>query len=195
MDELSAAKLQRLVDFIFEIGAANNITRSHSHFLREAKDTIASHSFRCAVIGLILAELEGADSAQVVKTCLLHDLAEVRTGDANYVNKFYRSEHDANENKAIEEQWQDLPGGDKMVALLAEFNERSSKESIVAKDADRLDQIFLQIEYLREKPEDLKIWHEYHAKTLETESAKEIAVLAAQTNPLKWLYNFVPQDN
>jgi len=41
------------------------------------------------MIGFILAKLEGADREKVLKMCLLHDLAEARTGDANYLNQQY----------------------------------------------------------------------------------------------------------
>jgi putative hydrolase of HD superfamily len=180
-------KLEKIIDFIFEVGTARNIIRSHHQVLRQANDSIASHSFRVAIIGLMLADLEKADSDKVVKMCLLHDLAEVRTGDSNFINKFYRVEK---EEKAIIDQWSDMPGGRETIKLLAEYNGKKTKEAIIAKDADSLDQIFLQKEYLLEKLADLKKWHHHIASNLKTSSARKIANLALKTNPLKWVYNF-----
>jgi len=130
--------------------------------------------------------LEKADSDKVVKMCLLHDLAEVRTGDSNFVNKFYRVEE---EEKAINDQWSGMPGGEEAISLLDEYNGKKTKEAIIAKDADNLDQIFLQKEYLSERPYDLKRWHEHIARHLKTSSARQIADLVLNTNSLKWVYN------
>lgn len=179
-------EFEKIVDFIFETGTAVNILRGQHQGLPQSRDTIASHSFRTAVIGLILAGLEKADSDKVMKMCLLHDLAELRTGDANFINKFYRVEK---EEEAINDQWSGLSTGKETINLLSEYNARKTKEAVVAKDSDILDQIFLQREYLLESPLDFKKWHEFASQGLKTVSAKEIAKLASKTNPLKWIYN------
>jgi len=180
-------KLEKIVNFVFEIGTAKNVIRSHHQYLRNANDSIAAHSFRTAIIGLVLADLEKADKDKVVRMCLLHDLAELRTGDANFVNSFYRTE---NEEKAIKDQWSNVPVGKETIELLKEYNKRKTKEAVVAKDADNLDQIFLQREYLPENSSDLKRWHNHIVQKIRTISARRIADLALKTNPLKWLYDF-----
>jgi len=176
-----------IVNFLYEVGTARNIVRGHRQVLQNANDTIASHSFRVAIIGLILAELEQVNTDKVVKMCLLHDLAELRTGDANFLNKYYRVE---NEEKAIDDQWKEIVGGKKAISLLKEYNERKSKESQVAKDADNLEQIFLQKEYLPENSYDLKRWHRHIEEKLETKSAFKIAKLVFKTRPIDWVYEF-----
>ena len=119
--------------------------------------------------------------------CLLHDLAEIRTGDANFINKYYRVEQ---EEKAIQGQWKDIVGGKKVISLLKEYNERKSKEAIVAKDADILDQIFLQKEYLFHRPYDFKKWHDNMERQVKTKSALKIARLVFKTRTMDWLYDF-----
>jgi putative hydrolases of HD superfamily len=178
--------IKKIVNFIFEAGTARNILRSHHQVLPQSNDSIATHSFRVATIGFILAKIEKVDQAKVIQMCLLHDLAELRTGDANYINKFYRKE---DEEKAIKDQWNNLPVEKEAVAILEEYNARKTKEAIVAKEADMLDQIFLQIEYLTPKSGDLKKWHEHIAKDLKTSSGKTLAKAALKTNPLQWLYD------
>jgi len=180
-------ELGRIVNFIFEAGTARNIPRSHRQFLRNADDSVASHSFGVAVIGLILAELEKADQDKVFKMCFFHDFPEIRTNDPNFVNSFYRVDK---EEKATLDQWAGIPGGAKILNLLTEYNERKTKEAIVAKDADILGQIFLQREYLPEASYDLERWHNHQAKKLKTDSARQIADLVLKTSPLKWLYDF-----
>ena len=179
--------LSKIINFIFEVGTAKNILRTHHQVLRNSDDNVASHSFRVAIIGLILADLEDANKDKVVMMCLLHDLAELRTGDANFIHKFYRKE---DEEKAIKEQWADIPIGEEIIELLSEYNKRETKEAITAKDADILEQIFLQKEYMSDKSYDLQRWHNNMAKELKTASAREIADSALETNPLKWLYDF-----
>ncbi len=182
-------KLKTIVNFLYETGTGRNIIRSHSQYsiLRTANDSIASHSFRTAIVGLILAELEKVNQDKVLKMCLLHDLAELRTGDANFINRFYRTEH---EGRAIKDQWKDIVGGEEIIILMEEYNERKSREAVVAKDADILEQIFLQKEYLSEKPYDFKKWHTHMEKQIKTKSALKIAKLAFKTNPTGWLYDF-----
>lgn len=177
--------LKTIVNFLYEVGTAKNIVRSHHQVIKNANDTIATHSFRTAIIGLILAELEETNEDKVLKMCLLHDLAELRTGDANFINKFYRTE---NEEKAIQDQWKHIIGGKEVISLLKEYNERKSKEAIIAKDADILDQIFLQKEYLSHRPYDFKKWHNHHEKRLKTKSALKIARLVLRTETMDWVY-------
>lgn len=179
--------LKNIVNFLYEVGTAKNIIRSHRQVIREANDTIASHSFRVAIIGLILANLEKAKEDKVLQMCLLHDLAELRTGDANFINKYYLVEK---EEKAIIDQWSNIPGGQKIISLLKEYNEKKSKEAILAKDADILDQIFLQKEYLSERPADFKKWHLNMERQLKTKSALKISKLVFQTRPMDWIYDF-----
>jgi len=195
--------LKTIVNFLHEVGTAKNIVRSHHQIINWSNDTIASHSFRVAIIGLILANLEKVgkedksssspfaaarvNEDKVLKMCLLHDLAELRTGDANFMNKYYRVE---NEKKAIFDQWKDIVGGKKVISLLKEYNERKSKEAIVAKDADILDQIFLQKEYLFHRPYDFKKWHDNMERQVKTKSALKIARLVFKTRTMDWLYDF-----
>lgn len=180
-------KLERIVNFIFETGTARNIPRTHHQLLRNSDDSVASHSFEVAVIGLVLAELERVDKDKVFKMCFFHDFPEIRTGDPNYINAFYRTD---DEEKATKDQWVGIPGGKEIVNLLVEYNERKTKEAIVAKDADVLGQIFLQREYLPTDSYDLERWHNHQVKRLKTESARQIADLVLKTNPLKWVYDF-----
>ena len=180
--------LKNLTNFLFEIGTARNILRSHHQLIKDSNDTVASHSFRAAIIGLILAEMEKVKNKdKVLKMCLLHDLAELRTGDANFINKRYLIQ---DEKKAIEDQWEKIAGGKKIILLLEEYNQRETKEAIVAKDADILDQIFLQKEYLSERPYDFKKWHTLHQKRLKTKSALKIAKLVPKAESMDFVYDF-----
>lgn len=184
---MSKINLNHLADFIFEMGTLRNMKRMHSQVLPNSNDTIASHSFRTAIIAYLLADLEGADKDKVLKMALFHDIPEARTGDANFINKFYSEKK---EKLAYQDQTRNIVAGEEIKSLLKELSEKETREAIVVKDADILDQIALQKEFLSEKPEDFTKWHEFSAKKLKTKSAKLLAESIKNRNPMQWFYNF-----
>ncbi len=176
----------KTINFLFEIASLRRITRSHRQLIARANDNVGDHSFRTAIIGMILAKMENCDENKVMKMCLFHDLAEARTGDANFVNKLYGTLRHA---EAIKDQTEDLPIGDEIRKSLKDFGERKSIESIVAKDADNLDQMLLQQEYFFQDEKNSRIWQTHTERFLVTESAKKIAIGIREANPFEWLYD------
>src|SRR3990167_9279189 len=138
-------KYKRIANFLFEIGTMRKLPRMHRQTLltNDDSDTIASHSYRVALIAWILAKEEGADPYKTVMMALLHDMAEARTGDHNCVHKRYIKIFEDEINK---DQLGTLPYSD-LEKLVEEYRERKSIESVVAKHADMLDQILLLREY------------------------------------------------
>lgn len=177
--------IEKITNFLFEVATLRRLTRSHRQMIQEVSDNISDHSFRVAIIGMILAELEKCDKDKVLKMSLFHDIAEARTGDANFLNKQYV---DLNEKEAREDQMEGLPITDEILKILEEFEQRKSKESVVAKDADLLDQMILQQEYFYKDPENNKRWQNHTEKMIKTESAKKLAKQIRGTNPFEWLY-------
>jgi len=175
----------KITNFLFEIASMRRLVRSHSQTIQEANDNISDHSFRVAIIGMILANLENCDINKVLKMCLFHDIAEARTGDANFINKQYSN---LNEEEAREDQMIGLPIADEILDLLREFEQYKSKESVVAKDADLLDQMVLQREYFYKDGQNHEIWQNYSEKLLKTESARKLAQKIRTTNPFEWFY-------
>lgn len=179
--------LNFIADFIFEMGTLRNMRRMHTQVIPSSNDTIASHSFRTAIIGYLLADLEGVNKDKVLKLALFHDMAETRTGDANFIHHFYVEQK---EKLVYQDQCKNINSGEGIKRLLDELNEGKTKEAIVAKDADTLDQLFLEKEVLNEKPEDFLKWHEFSVKKLKTKFAKQLAQTLKNRNPMQWFYNF-----
>lgn len=176
---------ERIADFFFEIASLRRLTRTHKQAIRLANDNISDHCFRVAIIGMNLAKLENVDENKVLKICLFHDVEEARTGDANYVNKNYL---EIKKRKATLDQMAGLPIEEEMLAILEEYEQRETKESIVAKDADVLDQLVLEQEYFLNDEKNKKIWQDHMEKMLKTESAKKLAKQIRKTNPFDWIY-------
>lgn len=181
---------EKIVNFLFEIASLRRLTRSHRQVIQGVNDNISDHSFRVAIIGMILAELEDCDTNKVMRMCLFHDLVEARTGDANSINKFYVK---LDENQARKDQMKEIPLGDEILCCLEEYEELKTKEAIIAKDADVLDQMILQQEYFYSDQKNRKIWQNHNEKRLKTESAKKIAAQIKEANPFRWFYQLVEE--
>lgn len=177
--------VNRIVNFFFEIASLRRITRAHCQIIKGVTENIADHSFRVAVIGMLLAEMEKADNNKVLKMCLFHDLPEARTGDANFINQQYV---DMREDEALKDQMNGLPIGDEILKIIKEYEEQKSKESIIAKDADLLDQMILEREHFYKDSKNSKIWREHTEKKLKTKLAKKLAKQIKKSNPFEWLY-------
>ena len=134
-----------IANFLYEAGTLRKIARSHRQTLLtdDLSDNIASHSFRVALIAWFLAQRERADPYKCVMMALLHDIAETRAGDHNWVHKKYVRVY---EKEIQQEQLGALPYS-ALKELIDEYEERKSAEAALAKEADLLDQILLLREY------------------------------------------------
>lgn len=65
------------------------MTRNSYQCLCSDTSTIAKYSFRCAIIGYILAKIKKTDENKIMKMCLFYNISETRTGDLNLINKKY----------------------------------------------------------------------------------------------------------
>ena len=161
--------------------------RTGYQFLGRGAENVAAHSFRVAMIAYILAKLNGGvDVWRTVAMALIHDVAEARSGDHNYVNRRYVS---VDEESITEDQLKGLPFGPELAAHKAEFEANRSQEAQLARDADQLDLIF----ELREhedlgNPYALK-WREAATKRLTTPEAKQLAEKAGEVDWTAWWFN------
>lgn len=169
--------LKNIVNFIFEV---NQLKRQrHSGFqLAGVKDpdSIAEHVMRAAQIGYILAVMEGdANPEKVASMILIHDNGEARVGDQHKVAARY-FDAKKTEHQAFGEQLERLSNGvaEKWQQYFNEFENRNTKEGIIAKDADWLETAFQAKEYLDLGYKSLKNWIDNTEKALETKSAKQL---------------------
>ncbi len=165
--------LQRVARFLYEGAMLKRTYRTGYSFLGQGKETVASHTFGVMLIGFILAkQVKEADPNKVILMCLLHDLPEARTGDANAVHKRYVTIH---EEKAIEDMVRDLPVGDEVSTLLEEYHKGETIEAKLARDADQLDMILSLKEQMDTGSKDARIWIPHVKARLKTKEAKALA--------------------
>lgn len=119
-------------------------------------ESVAEHSFGAAFVALALAEAVTAggqagplDLEQVLIMALLHDLAEVRLTDlpvsaARLIPPEVKSQAEAG---AISNLLAPLPGAGRLAALWQAFEDGSSPEGRLVRDADKLEMMVQCLRY------------------------------------------------
>jgi len=181
------AEISRLANLLFEVGTLRKVPRAHMQTLltHDLTDNIASHSFRVAIIGWFLAQLEDVDPYIVSMMCLFHDTAEARSGDQNWVHKKYVKVF---EEEIIKDQLKDLPAAKKLLKISKEYTKRKTSEAKIAKDADLIDQILLLKEYEWTGNKEATDWlkGEQQYNRLSSNSAKKLAGEILKQKPHAW---------
>ncbi|MBI4177586.1 MAG: HD domain-containing protein [Candidatus Aenigmarchaeota archaeon] len=188
------SETEQLAKLIFETGQLKRLKRSGWSFAGvQSPESVADHSWRAALIGLFIAKMEKADENKVVKMCILHDLAETRTGDVNRVNDRYIE--DKGEKKAFEDILSGVFKND-LLAIVEEYDERETKESIIAKDADLLELFVQAKEYKETGYSSVADWMKNAKAALKTKSAKELADKLESMDPTSWWHGLkkIPND-
>ncbi len=154
MDETK--KNERMTNFFFEIGTMRKLNRMHSQILlsNDYSDTIASHTYRVAMIGWFLAQNENADPYKVFTMCLCHDMNEVRSNYHNWVHKKYVKVFD---DEIMKDQL-----GTLLFTFLhditREYKQRETHEAKISKDVDLLDEVLLLREYEMQSNTEATLW-------------------------------------
>lgn len=182
---------RRDVEFLFEMGSLRFMERMWRRFLHDDFANLAEHHFRVFWIAMIIAAHEkGVDTGKIAKLALLHDIAESRTGDVDYLARQYVKR---NEELGIQDMLSETSIEKEFYDLFQEYEERQTLESKIVKDADNLDVDFELAEQaaVGSKLKDLK--HEMRqtvAQTkLYTKTAKKIYDELQNANPHDWHYN------
>lgn len=185
---MSQPNLKKITHFIFEL---NQLKRQKNAGFRLSgvKDpySTAGHIWRAAEIGFLLAEMENANSEHVVTILIVHDNGETRIGDKHKVSARYLDTTEAEKN-AFQEQITGIGNSieEKINDYYEEFENRNTKEGIIAKDADWLEQAFQAKEYLDLGYPMVDKWIDNVEKAVETESAKKIIREMRKTNFTDW---------
>jgi putative hydrolase of HD superfamily len=182
----STSPRKNIVNFFFELGMLKRTPRSGFQFLGTGRESVADHTFRVALIGYSLAQLEeGIDLFKVVMLCLFHDVPEARTGDMNYVNKRYVK---VDEKKAISHLAETLPFGADFKALMAEYRSGETREAELAHDADQLELILSLKEENDLGNSYARKWIEFAVLRLRTDAGKEFAQEIMKTDSTAWWF-------
>lgn len=183
--------MKEIANFLFEVGILSKTPRSWPPFLGSGKQSVAEHINRVVFIGYSLASVEKADVGKVMKMCLFHDMAESRVSDLNYVHqKYVKSE----EQKVINELSQSLSFGADISEIIKEYEERKTKESLLAKDADNLEFILSLKEQIDVGNKRAESWMKSALKRLKTDIGKKVAEEILKTDSDEWWFGNKEDD-
>ena len=128
--------MERIAQLLFEARSLKRLPRSGYQFLGTGSESVAEHSFTATFIAYVISQLvPEVDDRRLITMCLVHDLAEARVGDLNYVQRFYVEPDEAT---AVADMTENLPFGRDLLSLIEEFNQGDSLEARLAHDADQL---------------------------------------------------------
>ncbi|WP_084066980.1 HD domain-containing protein [Desulfocicer vacuolatum] len=175
---------QKFADLFFEANMLTRLPRSGYQFLGAGQESVAEHSFMTAFICFTMAKMEPkVDGGKIVSMALVHDFAEARTGDLNYVQKQYVT---AREDLALSRMAEGFPLGESIVALVNEFNQGETREAMLARDADQLSFI-LELKKLQDigaKTPDK--WLPHVLERLKTDTGRTLAHALLSSNWDDW---------
>ena len=114
----------------------------HSYTSSGRKESVAEHSWRLALMALLLRdEFPEADMDRVLRMCIIHDLGEAFTGD---IPAFEKSEGDGQREEALLEEWVGgfpAPCGPELLDLLREMDALETAEARIYKALDNLEAV------------------------------------------------------
>ena len=175
-----------VVDYFFEAGALKRIPRTG--WLNAGikhPESVADHSYRTGLIGAVLAVMEGADPAKVAFMGVIHDTQESRIGDIAYIGRRYVKAADNRDVTA--EQTADTPPTvrEALAAIVDEIESYETKESIIHRDADKLECLLQAIEYRETGNANMQGFFDNLLIALVTPTARTIAERALRFTPLE----------
>ncbi len=113
-------------------------------------ETVAEHTYRAALLGYILAKIQGANAERVMIMLLIHDLAESIIGDIIPEAEQYLNKEEA-EKSAMEQILTNLDEdiSKELMGIYLEFMEGTTLEARIARKADKMEMSFQAREYAR----------------------------------------------
>lgn len=172
--------------FLYEMGALKNLPRAGWLLLGIPKpESVAEHSFRVGMVGMVLAAMDGADVGHTVALCLMHDAHETRIGDVQSVGRAYVSA--AAPEAVTAHQTVGMPAelAKAVQELTAEYEATMTLESRLAHDADKIETVLQAIEY-QAQGYDTEGWRENSLTALRTDAGRQLAQAIGSTDSRWW---------
>lgn len=167
---------KHLTNFFFELGMLKKFEHCGTKFAGvKNPDSLGEHTCRAAQIGYALALLEKGDPGKVAAMCLMHDIGEIRIGDAHRIAQRYLDTL-GGEKKAVYEQTENLFPALKnhIRELWNEFHEQKTHNAKIARDADLLETMLQAKEYIDNGYRAAQRWLTNGSTYLKTKTAKKL---------------------
>ncbi len=165
---------RELLNFLHRLECLKTNGR-HSTTVGGITETVAAHSWRLAVLAMLVApEFPGLDGNKLMRMCLIHDFGEAITGD---IPSFLKTQaHEATEEDAVQTLLSTLPEPHRseLSALFREMDALETQEARVYKALDKLEAV------IQHNESDISTWLplEYELQqTYAVENASEFPYL------------------
>ncbi|MEG2215542.1 MAG: HD domain-containing protein, partial [Clostridia bacterium] len=145
-------KPREFLDFLERIETLKTNTR-HCTTKGGMPETVAAHSWRIAVMALLLTDtFPELDMNKVMKMCLIHDFGEAVTGD---IPSFLKTgQNEATETDAVDGLLATLPEPQQgmLTALYVEMDAQQTQEARIYKALDKLEAV------IQHNESDISTW-------------------------------------
>jgi putative hydrolase of HD superfamily len=188
---LKRGRQNRDLELLYEVGCLRFIPRFWKRFLNADFQNLAEHHFRVAWIAMVIAKREKVGNiGKVLNIALVHDIAESRTGDTDYLSRQYVKQF---REMAIQDVVYNTSLENEVLELVGDYEKRGSIEAKIVKDADTLD---VDIELIEQQARGNPIRKEWvdnrkflARNKLYTKTAKEMWDEMQKSNPHNWHKN------
>jgi 5'-deoxynucleotidase YfbR-like HD superfamily hydrolase/DNA-binding transcriptional regulator YhcF (GntR family) len=172
--------------FLHEAGHLKNLPRAGWLLLGiKHPESVAEHSYRVGVIGIVLAAIEGANPSQTAALCLMHDMHETRIGDVPSVGRSYVTTAKPQAVTSHQASGMTDAVAEVLQALTGEYEDNETIEARVAHDADKLETLLQAREY-KAQGYATEPWSDSSIQALRTDGGKELAQAIVASDPHSW---------
>lgn len=133
---------------------------------RSAVESVADHSYGVALLCLLMCPPE-LDRNRVLELAVVHDLAEVETGDLTPHDGVPPTEKAALERRAFATLLEGLPNSAYFVEIFEEYQQAASAEARWVKSIDKLEMTLQSMSYEAEYQVDLQEFRDSSREALE----------------------------
>ena len=187
------SKLLSLINLFAEAGLLKHVKRS-GWWVAGIKDpeSVADHCFRCAVMAYCMAHKEKANVFRAVMMALFNDIHEARINDLHKMGHYYIDFKEAEKN-VFRDQIEKLDPSirNELSGLRREYDEQSTLESHVARDADILECLIQAKEYVDSGHTKAKKFFKTAPSHLKTKTAKDMWKTIQEWDSSDWWENVV----
>lgn len=121
-------------------------------------ESVADHSYRVALLAMILADDADINKETALQMALLHDLAESITGDITPMDNIDPAQKHRDEEAAMRRLLNGLPNADAFFALWMEYEADETAEARFVHDLDILERVTQAAEYQKQHGIDLSMF-------------------------------------
>lgn len=135
-------KLGRQLDFIKQAERLKSVVRE-AWTSTGRRESTAEHSWRLALLAMLLAPSFEVDMEKTLMMCLIHDLGELYVGDISAASNPDEAQKHAQEERDVRSVLSLLPElqGEMLLSLWQEYNANSTPEAKLVKALDKAETI------------------------------------------------------